>query len=555
MQSLQVNAVTKAYGSKKLFTDVSVSFTEGRRYGLTGPNGAGKSTFMKILAGDLDPDSGVVSRAEKTSVLRQDQFAFEDNRVVDVVLMGNKKLWAAMQEKEVILAKENISDDEGERLGELEGIIAEEDGYTAEPEAASLLDGLGIPIGQHERKMKEVAGGLKLRILLAQALFGKPETLLLDEPTNNLDLDTIRWLERFLCDYQGVLVTISHDRHFLNQICTHIADIDYETIIVYTGSYDEMVMAKSAVRGRVEQENSERQKKITQLQEFVAKFGAGTRASQVQSRKKQIEKLALADLKKSNIARPFIHLQVKKPSGKQTLTIEDLGKSWDLSERDGGGKLTVAKSFTTLVTKGEKVAIIGHNGVGKTTLCKMLMGELPPDTGTITWGHQVSLGYLAQDHRESIPDDTTVNEWLHSFDHTAGLQDVRGLLGKMLFTGEEGLKPTHALSGGEAVRLIFCKLMLTKDNVLILDEPTNHLDLESIVALGDALTRYEGTAFVVTHDRDLIAGFATRLFAFTDEGLVDFRGSYDQFLEKHGEAAAAAAKASGGGKKSQRPGK
>jgi ATPase subunit of ABC transporter with duplicated ATPase domains len=534
MSAIQVQGVTKAYGSKRLFEDVTVSFSQGRRYGLTGPNGAGKSTFMKILSGDLEPDTGSVSRPEKTSVLRQDQYAFEDVRVLDVVVMGNKKLWAAMEEKEKLLASEELTDAQGERLGELEGTIAEEDGYSAESEAATLLEGLGIPVSEHERPMREIAGGLKLRVLLAQALFGKPEALLLDEPTNNLDLDTIRWLERFLCDYQGVLVTISHDRHFLNEICTHIADIDYETIIVYPGGYDDMVIAKSQVRARVEQENAERSKKIEQLKDFVARFGAGTRASQVQSRKRQIEKLALADLKKSNIARPFIHLTVKKPSGKQTLTLDGVSKAWP--------DVTVCEGFHALVTKGEKIAIIGRNGVGKTTLCRMLVGEIPPDAGTITWGHQASVGYLAQDHREGIPNDTTVNEWLHSIDPTAGVQDIRGLLGKMLFSGDEGKKPTHALSGGEAVRLIFAKLMLTKDNVLVLDEPTNHLDLESIVALGDALSRYEGTCFVVAHDRDLISQFATRLWAFTPNGLVDFRGDYDAFLAQYEDAGASGSK-------------
>ncbi len=538
MSAIQVQGVTKAYGSKRLFEDVTVSFTAGRRYGLTGPNGAGKSTFMKILSGDLEPDTGVCSRPEKTSVLRQDQYAFEDVRVLDVVVMGNHKLWAAMQEKEKLLASENLTDAEGERLGELEGVIAEEDGYSADSEAATLLEGLGIPVAEHERPMREIAGGLKLRVLLAQALFGKPEALLLDEPTNNLDLDTIRWLERFLCEYQGVLVTISHDRHFLNEICSHIADIDYETIIVYPGGYDDMVIAKSQVRSRVEQENAERTKKIEQLKDFVARFGAGTRASQVQSRKRQIEKLALSDLKKSNIARPFIQLLVKKPSGKQTLTIEGLSKAWP--------DVPICKDFHGLVTKGEKIAIIGRNGVGKTTLCRMLVGELPPDAGTITWGHQATVGYLAQDHREGIPNDTTVNDWLHSIDPSAGVQDIRGLLGKMLFSGDEGRKPTRALSGGEAVRLIFAKLMLTKDNVLVLDEPTNHLDLESIVALGDALSKYEGTCFVVAHDRDLISQFATRLWAFTPNGLVDFRGDYDAFLAQYEDAGAAA---KGGGKK------
>jgi ATPase subunit of ABC transporter with duplicated ATPase domains len=332
----------------------------------------------------------------------------------------------------------------------------------------------------------------------------------------------------------------------LNEICTHIADIDYNTIITYTGGYDEMVFAKSQVRSRVEQETADRQKRIVQLQEFVAKFGAGTRASQVQSRKKQIEKLQVSDLKKSNIERPFIHIPVKRPSGKQTLTIEGLKKRWP--GQDGHGDLVVCNGFDALVAKGEKVAIVGANGVGKTTLCKMLVGELAPDAGKITWGHQASIGYLPQDHRDGIPNGTTVAEWLHSFDPQAGVQDIRGLLGKTLFKGEEGAKPTEALSGGEVMRLLFAKLMLTQDNVLILDEPTNHLDLESIIALNDALERYEGTAFVVTHDRDLIAGFATRLFAFTAGGLVDFKGPYDEFLEKHNPANAGQ-RGSGGGQR------
>ena len=535
MAVIQVQAVTKVYGAKKLFEEVTVTFSAGKRYGLTGPNGAGKTTFMKILSGDLEADTGTVSRPEKTSVLRQDQYAFEELRVLDVVMMGSKKLWAALQEKEQLLALPQITDAQGERLGDLECAISEEDGYTAESDAAELLSGLGIPDDQHEKPMKEVAGGFKMRVLLAQALFGHPEALLLDEPTNNLDLDSIRWLERFLANYQGVLITISHDRHFLNEICTHIADIDYATIITYPGAYDEMVMAKSQVRGRVEQENAERSKKIAQLQDFVARFAAGTRASQVQSRKKQIEKLQVTELKKSNIERPFIHVPVKKPSGKQTLTVNHIGKHWP-------GGIRICDDFVSLITKGEKVAIVGSNGVGKTTLCKMLVGELQPDSGSLEWGHQVSIGYLAQDHRESIPNGTTVNEWLHSFDPNAGLQDIRGLLGKMLFKGEEGLKPTDALSGGEAVRLIFAKLMLTQNNVLVLDEPTNHLDLESIVALGEMLVRYEGTAFVVSHDRDLIASFATRLFAFTKEGLVDFRGNYEEFLEKHGGGSGGTAK-------------
>ncbi len=528
MATLQVTSVTKAYGQKRLFEAVDVVFSEEHRYGLTGPNGAGKSTFMQILSGELEPDTGSVSRPKKTSVLKQDQFAYEEERVLDVVVQGNRTLWAALQEKEALLQKPDLTDAEGHRLADLEALIAEEDGYTAESDAAELLTGLGVPEEDHPQRMREIAGGYKLRVLLAQALFGKPQALLLDEPTNNLDLDSIRWLERFLQSYDGVLVTISHDRHFLNAICTHIADIDYQTIITYTGGYDDMVLAKSEVRSQIEQDNAEKEKKISQLQDFVARFSAGTRASQVQSRKKALDKLQLTELKRSNIERPFIRFEPKRPSGKQTLVVEGLSKRWPA--------VTVCDNFNALVMRGEKIAVIGRNGVGKTTLCKLLLGELPADAGTVTWGHEAQVGYLAQDHREGIARGTTVADWLHDIDPRAGNEDIRGLLGRMLFKGEEGLKSTNALSGGEAVRLILAKLMLTKDNVLVLDEPTNHLDLEAIIALGDALQRFPGTVVVASHDRDLIGSFATRLFAFTPSGLVDFQGTYEEFLEKVGDA-------------------
>jgi ATPase subunit of ABC transporter with duplicated ATPase domains len=545
MAAIEVSDVSKAYGEKRLFQEVHVVFSAGRRYGLTGPNGAGKSTFLKIVSGELEADSGHVRRPTRTSVLKQDQFAFESWRALDVVIMGNAKLWSVMEEKERLLKEPNLTDAQGIRLGELEGVIAEENGYSAEADAGELLSGLGIPESEHEKVMSELPGGLKLRVLLAQALFGNPDALLLDEPTNNLDIESIRWLERFLASYKGVLMVISHDRRFLNRICTHIADIDYETIIVYTGGYDDMVRAKGQVRGKIEQENTERQKKISQLQDFVARFAAGTRASQVQSRKKQLDRLTLTDLKRSNIERPFIQFLVKKPSSKQTLTIEGLTKKWP--------DVTVCEKFRAVVTRGEKVAIIGRTGVGKTTLCKMLMQELKPDAGSVEWGTQTSIGYLAQDHRSGIEEGRTVSEWLHSFDTKASLQDVRGLLGRMLFKGEEGMKPTAALSGGEAVRLIFSKLMLTKDNVLVLDEPTNHLDLESIVALGDALTKYEGTAFVVTHDRDLVQEFATRIFAFTAQGLIDWQGNYDDYVERFGGDEPSKGEDEDGGRSSQRP--
>jgi ATPase subunit of ABC transporter with duplicated ATPase domains len=522
---IQVQDVTKAFAGKKLFENVSTTFPPGRRYGLTGPNGAGKSTFMKILSGDLEPDTGTVSRPKRFSVLKQDQYAFEDKKVLDTVLMGNAVLWDAMQEKEKLLAKEHLTDADGARLGELEGTIAEEDGYSAEAQAATLLEGLGIFEAEHQRLMREVTGGDKVRVLLAQALFGKPTALLLDEPTNSLDLDSVHWLEDFLLEYEGTLVVISHDRHFLNAICTHIADIDYESIITYTGNYDDMVRAKAQVRSRIESENADKSKRREQLQEFVARFSAGTRASQVQSRIKQLEKLSLTDIKKSNIARPFIKFEQKRPSGKQTLTIEGLSKKFDKPLFAG---------FSALITRGEKVAVVGRNGVGKTTFVRTLIGEVEPDAGKAIWGHEAQIGYMPQDVKPIIPVGTTCFDYLHDIDPSAGNEEIRGLLGRMLFRGDEGLKPTKALSGGEAVRLLFCKLMLTKPNVLILDEPTSHLDLESISALGEGLQNYPGTVIFVAHDRDLIDNVATRIFAFHHGGMEDYGGDYESFLSKHG---------------------
>ena len=524
---IQVIGVTKAFAGKKLFEDVNTSFPPGRRYGLTGPNGAGKTTFMKILSGELDPDAGTVSKPKRLSILKQDQYAFESMRVLDVVMMGNKPLWAAMQQKEKLLAKPELSDEDGARLGELEGVIGEEDGYSAESEAASMLEGLSVYAQDHEKPMREITGGDKVRVLLAQAIFGKPTALLLDEPTNSLDLDSIHWLEDYLEKFQGTLVVISHDRHFLNAICTHIADIDYETIITYNGSYVDMVRAKAQVRSRIESENSDKDKRREQLQDFVARFSAGTRASQVQSRIKQLEKLSLTDVKKSNIARPFIKFEQKRPSGKQTLTLDNVTKSFD-------GKKPLFKKFSALVTKGEKVAIVGRNGVGKTTLLRTLLGELKPDSGAVIWGHEAQIGYMPQDVKPTIPTDTTCFDYLHDIDAAAGNEQLRGLLGRMLFRGEEGMKPTKALSGGEAVRLLFCKLMLTQPNILVLDEPNNHLDLESISALAEGLQNYPGTVVMVAHDRDLIASTATRIFAFHDDGVEDFTGDYEAFLQQHG---------------------
>ena len=536
---ISVSNVSMRYGAKVLFEEVSTAFTPGKRYGLTGPNGAGKSTFMMLLTGELEPQKGTVVRPRKLGVLSQDQFAFDAYRVIDTVIMGNRRLWEAMEERDRIYSQTDITDEDGMRLGELEGIVGEEDGYSAETDAALLLQGLDIPDELHERKMSELQGGQKVRVLLAQALFGHPQALLLDEPTNHLDLDSIHWLQGFLNDYDGVLIVISHDRHFLNSICTHIADIDYETIITYTGTYDEMVLAKTQIRSQIESQNAQREKKIAQLNEFIARFSAGTRSSQVQSRRKEVERLQVGELAKSNIQRPYLKFEQKRPSGKHILEIERVTKSY--------AETPVVKSFTASITRGEKVALIGKNGAGKTTLLNALLANSPtvPESelrktsgyegpfltgGKVVWGHEASVGYFAQDHRSLIQGGMTAFEWLHQWDPAASHEEIRGLLGQMLFAREDGNKKTDVLSGGEAARLIFCKLMLQKPNVLVLDEPTNHLDLESINALNIALQRYQGTVLLVTHDHDLIDEVATRIWHFdADHELTDFKGLYEEY--------------------------
>jgi ATPase subunit of ABC transporter with duplicated ATPase domains len=530
---ISVSNVTMRYGSKVLFEEVGTAFTEGRRYGLTGPNGAGKSTFMKILTGELEPQKGTVVRPRKLGVLRQDQFAFDAYRVIDTVIMGNRPLWAALEERDRIYEKPEMTDDDGMRLGELEGIIGDEDGYTAESDAAILLDGLDIPVDVRERKMGELQGGQKVRVLLAQALFGKPEALLLDEPTNYLDLESIHWLQDFLLKYDGTLITISHDRHFLNSVTTHTADIDYQTIIVYTGGYDDMVMAKTQIRSTLEQQNAQRDKKIAQLNEFIARFAAGTRSSQVTSRRKEVERLQTNDLARSNIQRPFIKFDQVRPSGKHVLEFKHLTKFY--------GDAKVLDGFSANLLRGEKICLMGRNGAGKTTLLKSLLANYPGladadftlDSGSVFWGHEAHIGYFPQDVGSTIEHGLTVSEWLHRWDPAAHMEDIRGILGQMLFSGEEGGKPTKALSGGEQARLAFCKLILTKPNILIFDEPTNHLDLEAINALNIALQRYEGTVLLVTHDHDLIDEVATRLWNFREEGIEDFQGPYAEWKGKH----------------------
>ena len=527
------------YGAKVLFEDVSTAFTPGKRYGLTGPNGAGKSTFMSLLTGELEPQKGAVVRPRKLGVLNQDQFAFDAYRVLDTVIIGNKRLWAAMEEREAIYSKPEITNSEGMRLGELEGIVGDEDGYSADTDAALLLQGLDIPDELHQRTMGELQGGQKVRVLLAQALFGHPQALLLDEPTNHLDLESIHWLQGFLNSYDGVVIVISHDRHFLNSVCTHIADIDYQTIITYTGTYDEMVLAKTQFRSQIEAQNAQREKKIDQLNDFIARFSAGTRSSQVQSRRKEVERLQVTELAKSNIQRPFLKFEQKRPSGKHILELEGIAKAY--------GDLEILRGFTASVTRGEKIALMGRNGAGKTTLINAILAGAPtiPESelrktsgydgeflseGKVTWGHEAAVGYFAQDHRALIDRGMTILDWLHQWNPAAYQEDIRGLLGQMLFARDDANKRTEVLSGGEAARLLFCKLMVQKPNVLVLDEPTNHLDLESINALNIALQRYQGTVILATHDHDLLDEVATRVWHFeADHQVTDFKGAYEEY--------------------------
>jgi ATPase subunit of ABC transporter with duplicated ATPase domains len=536
---ISVSNVTMRYGAKVLFDEVSTSFTPGKRYGLSGPNGAGKSTFMSLLTGALEPQKGSVARPRKLGVLSQDQFAFDQVRVIDTVIMGNKRLWATLEERDRIYAQSEMSDADGMKLGELEGIVGEEDGYSAESDAAILLEGLDIPGALHARKMGELQGGQKVRVLLAQALFGHPQALLLDEPTNHLDLDSIHWLQGFLNEYDGIVIVISHDRHFLNRVCTHIADIDYETIITYTGTYDDMVVTKTQIRAQIGSQNAQREKKIAQLNDFIARFSAGTRSSQVQSRRKEVERLQVTELARSNIQRPFLKFEPKRPSGKHVLEIEGVSQSY--------GDVEVIRAFSASIGRGEKIALMGRNGAGKTTLLNALLANSPTmpltelrrtsgyggpflTSGKVAWGHEAAVGYFAQDHKAQVQPGMTAFEWLKQWDPTASNEELRGLLGQMLFPREDGDKLTEVLSGGEATRLLFCKLMLQKPNVLVLDEPTNHLDLESINALNIALQRYPGTVLLVTHDEDLIDEVATRLWHFEgSQRITDFKGAYEEY--------------------------
>lgn len=524
---ITLNKIAKSFGTKLLFENVTMTFNENR-YALTGPNGCGKSTLLKIITGQEEPLTGSVTLPDKVGILRQNIEAYHDFNVVDTVIMGNNRLWKAMEERDRLYELE-FNDEVGMRLGDLEGVVAEEDGYSAESNAEVLLNGMGVPEVHFKKKMHEIPTDMQFRVLLCQALFGNPQALLLDEPTNHLDLESIGWLEKFLLEYKGTLIVISHDRHFLNAVATHIADIDYETIIIYPGNYDDMVVAKTAVRERAEHDAKSKEKKISQLQEFVSRFGAGTRASQVQSRLREIKKLQPQELKKSNIQRPYIRfIPTDKQSGKMVFKLEGVSKHYDSDD--------VIKKFSLEVHRGDKIGVIGNNGRGKSTLMKLLAGRLQADRGKLELGHNAMISYFPQNHAELVSktDDLNAFDWLKQRRQGVSDQDVRGVMGKLLFGGDDAFKIVGTLSGGESARLIMAGMLLEDHNVLIMDEPNGHLDLEAVSALAWALEEYKGTAIVVSHDRDLISNFATKIIAFEADGIHIFDGGLDEYLAVKG---------------------
>jgi len=526
---ITLNAISKSFGSRVLFENVTITFNAGNRYGLTGPNGSGKTTLLKIIMGMEEPTSGTVTLPDRVGILRQNIEDFRDFIVLDTVIMGNKRLWDALQERDSLYEME-MSDDIGMRLGELEGIIAEENGYSAESDAEIFLAGMGIPNEYLNQKMHAIPTDMQFRVLLCQALFGEPQALLLDEPTNHLDMESIGWLEKFMHEYKGTLIVISHDRHFLNSVTTHIADIDYETIIIYSGNYDDMIVAKTSVRDRAEQESKSKEKKIAQLREFVSRFGAGTRASQVQSRLREIDRLQPQDLKKSNIQRPYIRfIPTEKAPGKIILKVSNISKAYD--------GIPVIEDFSFEIARGDKIGVIGANGRGKSTLLKMLSGVLVPDHGTVEMGHQVLISYFPQNHSDIInkKETKTSFDWLKERRPNIYDQDIRSVLGKMLFGGDDAFKAIGSLSGGETARLIMGGMLLTDHNVLILDEPNNHLDLEAVSALAWGLNEYKGTVILASHDRDLLDHVATKIIAFEADGIKVFDGSLEEYLTTKAE--------------------
>ena len=540
---LTVSNLSIQFGAKPLFENVSVKFGDGNRYGLIGANGCGKSTFMKILAGVLDSTGGNVSidPGERMAFLRQDQFAYEDVRVLDVVMMGHEAMWACMQEKDAIYANPEATEDEYMHAAELEHHFAEYDGYTAEARAGELLLGVGIPSEQHNGPMRAVAPGWKLRVLLVQALFANPDILLLDEPTNNLDINTIRWLENVINARDSTLIIISHDRHFLNQVCTHMADLDYGKITVYPGNYDDFMEASAQARATQSNANAKAKERIADLQTFVRRFSANaSKARQATSRARQIEKIKIEDIKPSSRQYPWIGFDYSDKEKLHRLAVET--DKLNFAYVPG---TPVIRNFSAAIEAGEKVAIIGENGVGKTTLLRLLAGEalhgLTPTHGKVKWAEKARPGYFAQDHAADFATDMSLTDWMGRWVREGGYEGgevetlIRGTLGRLLFSGDEVKKSVKVISGGEQGRMLFGKLILLKNNVLLMDEPTNHLDMESIESLNNALEKYAGTLIFVSHDREFVSSLATRIIEIKTDGIIiDYRGNYEEYLASQG---------------------
>jgi ATPase subunit of ABC transporter with duplicated ATPase domains len=520
------------FGAKPLFENISVKFGDGNRYGLIGANGCGKSTFMKILGNDLEASGGTVmlDPNERLGKLRQDQFAFEEMRVLDVVMMGHTELWNAISERDAIYANLEATDDDYMHAAELESKVAEYDGYSAEARAGELLLGAGVSIEQHQGPMSAVAPGWKLRVLLAQALFSNPDILLLDEPTNNLDINTIRWLEDVLNDRNSTMIIISHDRHFLNQVCTHVADMDYGTLKVYPGNYDEYMFASTQARNQLLSNNAKAKDKVAELQEFVRRFAANkSKARQATSRAKQIEKIKVEDLKPSSRAYPFVRFEAEKKLHRLAVEVEGISKKYEHQ---------LFKNFSIMVVAGERIAIIGANGAGKTTLLRTIGGDvsgLKPDTGRVKWAENANVGYMPQDPTEEFPTDAVLTDWIGQWTKEGDDdQAVRSILGRLLFGGDDVKKSVKVLSGGEKGRMMYGKLMLGRHNVMLLDEPTNHMDMESIESLNIALEKYTGTLIFVSHDREFVSSLATRILEIKEDGITDYLGNYEDYLKSQG---------------------
>ncbi len=524
--------ITVQFGPKPLFENISVKFGEGNRYGLIGANGSGKSTFVKILGGDLEPTSGTVTldQNERLGKLNQDQFAYEDMRVLDVVMMGHTEMWQTMTERDAIYANPDATDEDYMKAAELEARFAEYDGYTAEARAGELLLGVGIALEFHEGLMSAVAPGWKLRVLLAQALFSDPDILLLDEPTNNLDINTIRWLENVLNERNSTMIIISHDRHFLNQVCTHIADMDYGTLKIYPGTYDDYMLASAQAKAQQQAANAKAKERVAELQEFVRRFSANkSKAKQATSRARQIEKIKVEDVKPSSRVHPFIRFESAKKLHRLAVEAEKLSRAYDHQ---------IFRDFNIMIEAGEKVAIIGANGAGKTTLLRCLGDDIcnmKADFGTVKWAEHADIGYMPQDSNEEFENDLNLTDWMTRFTQEGDDdQTVRSVLGRLLFSGDEVKKKAKVLSGGEKGRMMYGKLMLGRHNVMLMDEPTNHMDMESIEALNIALEKYAGTLIFVSHDREFVSSLATRIIEIRDGDIIDFRGTYEEYLLSQG---------------------